>query len=251
LAELPDPWVRWRPSPARGHARAGGDRPCPVPRDWRWSLSQPQPPRKIGESGTTRPYRGCYRIAAATVVRSAERALTRGRAQVAAGSFSAGSAGGVTEGGEQYTTVAAVAVTCCSSRPTVGDRPDQHVTVVATTMVRCRPCPARSVATRPRRGGRQRCSIFAEPRSAPSRPRPPGLIDACGSPAAPVQPHQCGSVTTLVDHGPLAPARSVRGHSGTARQPGHRVIQPTSWVSRGPDETHTVDLIAQTSAFPQ
>ncbi len=58
---------------------------------------------------------------------------------------------GVTEGGEQYTTVAAVAVTCCSSRPTVGDRPDQHVTVVATAMVRCRACPARSVATAPPR----------------------------------------------------------------------------------------------------
>ena len=97
-----------------------------------------------------------------------------GQTQVAAGRFSARSAGGVTEGGEQYTTVATVAVTCCSSRPTVGDRPDQHLTVVATAMVRCRPCPAPSVATGPRRGGRQRCSIFAEPRSAPSRPRPPG-----------------------------------------------------------------------------
>jgi tryptophanyl-tRNA synthetase len=41
--------------------------------------------------------------------------------------------------------VAAVAVTCCSSRPTVGDQAEQHLTVLATAMVCCRPWRHRAV----------------------------------------------------------------------------------------------------------
>jgi hypothetical protein len=89
---------------------------------------------------------------------------SRSRARAAAGSG----------GGDQYITAATVTVTCCSSRPTVGDRPDQHVTVAGTAMVRCRPCPARSATTCPCRGGRQRCSPWAKQRWVPSRPRRDG-----------------------------------------------------------------------------
>ncbi len=73
-------------------------------------------------------------------------------------------------GDQQYTVVAAVAVACCSSRSTVDDRSDQHITVVATAMVCCSPWPSPSVTTGSCRGGMQRCSIFAEQRWVPSRP---------------------------------------------------------------------------------
>jgi hypothetical protein len=77
-------------------------------------------------------------------------------------------------GDQQYTVAAAVAVTCCSSRSAVGDRSDQHITVVATAMVCCPPWPSPSVTTGSCRDGLQRCSPFAEQRSVPSRPRRDG-----------------------------------------------------------------------------
>jgi hypothetical protein len=63
-------------------------------------------------------------------------------------------------GDQQYTVAAAVAVTCCSSRSTVDDRSDQHITVVATAMVCCPPWLSLSVTAGSRRDGIQRCSIL-------------------------------------------------------------------------------------------
>jgi hypothetical protein len=131
---------------------------------------------------------GCCRITAATTdVRSAERGLTGGPSPRRSGQLPRGIGRRHRRGRDQHTTVAAVAVTCCSSRRTVGDRPDQHVTVVATAMACCRPWPSPVGDTRARRGGSQRCSIFAEPLSVPFRPRSPGNDPRCGSPAAPVR----------------------------------------------------------------
>jgi hypothetical protein len=48
------------------------------------------------------------------------------------------------DGDQQYTVAAAVAVKCCSSRSTVDDRSDQHITVVGTAMVCCSPSPSPS-----------------------------------------------------------------------------------------------------------
>jgi hypothetical protein len=55
---------------------------------------------------------------------------------------------------------AAVAVTCCSSRSTVDDGSDQHITVVVTAMVCRPPWPSPSVTTGSRRDGIQRLSIL-------------------------------------------------------------------------------------------
>ena len=56
-------------------------------------------------------------------------------------------------GDQQYTVAAAVAVTCCSSRSTVDDRSDQHITVVGTPMVCFPPSPSPSVTAGSRRDG--------------------------------------------------------------------------------------------------